>query len=478
MIKVKDYLVKVLFALVTFLSINIIFITEAKAENLQVLPNAESGWTRYDDTNKLIKYYGKFLDDDTYEDDWSTYTGESGCYNGTATWSTMTGANVRFIVNGEKFRVIGLAQQLISDYHSFNNHDVYIDGKHDDAMVLKYSKSGDVNKVVLYEYTFEKPGVHTVDIVIDNTYNLAPMDVLSIDAIDVVGTLQEKAAIVEEPVLVIEEPKNYYYFSFDYDNKNHSGPQNVNLNELRISGYALNGSGISSVTATIDDKTVLNASIGLERNDEETLKSKHPGYSNYNKCGYSVKYDLNNLTLGIHKAKIKAAGKDGKTTEKVIYFRVLKDDKGGRYTRNIHNTVPFYRYVNISNDHFYTIAPEKMPDGCGYSVENNGNPIGYAYAYKEENTVPLYRYFNESKMDHFYTIDFNELGNGNSQYVYEGIECYVYTSNVKGTNPVYRYYNGTLIDHMYTVGKGELGNGAVGYVIENNGNPIFYLKSK
>ena len=448
-------------------------------QNIDIRP--ESGWTRYDDTNKLIKYYGKFLDDDTYEDDWSTYTGESGCYNGTTTWSTMTGANVRFIVNGEKFRIIGLAQHLISDFKFFNNHDVYIDGKHDDAMVLKYSNSGDVNKAVLYEYTFEKPGVHTVDIVINNSYSLAVMDVLSIDAIDVVGTLQEKAAIVENPVLVIEEPKNYYYFSFDYDkrndNRNDVGSQNVNLNELRISGYALNGSGIKSVTATIDDKTVLNASIGLERNDEETLKAKHPGYSNYKKCGYSVKYDLNNLTIGIHKAKIQTVGNDGKTTEKMIYFRVLKDDGSRRYTLNIHNKVPMYRYANTVNEHFYTIEPEELPYASGYYIENSGNPIGYAYAYKEDNTVPLYRYFNSYKLDHFYTTNFNELGNGNGQYVYEGIECYVYSSNVKGTKPVYRYFNETTGDHLYTVDKGELGNGAAGYNIENGGNPAFYLKS-
>ena len=128
-------------------------------------------------------------------------------------------------------------------------------------MVLKYSKTGDVNKAVLYEYTFEKPGVHTVDIVIDNSCESVLMDQVAIDAIDVVGTLQEKAAIEENPVLVIEEPKNYCYFSFDYGNKNHYGPQNVNL-------------------------------------------------------------------------------KDGKTTEKVIYFRVLLSDDG-KYTLNVHNIVYF-----------------------------------------------------------------------------------------------------------------------------------------
>nr|WP_231503762.1 hypothetical protein [Paenibacillus sp. 1-18] len=37
--------------------------------------------------------------------------------------------------------------------------------------------------------------------------------------------------------------------------------------------------------------------------------------------------------------------------------------------------------------------------------------------------MPLYRYYNGT--DHFYTTDFNELGNGRSGYSLEGIAGYI-----------------------------------------------------
>ena len=107
----KSSLINLLFVLSVVFGITLILKVEAKAEVLQVLPTPENGWTRYDDTNSLIKYYGKFMDDDTYEDDWVTYKNESEYYLGTKTWSSVTGATCRFTVNGKSFGIIGEIQE-------------------------------------------------------------------------------------------------------------------------------------------------------------------------------------------------------------------------------------------------------------------------------------------------------------------------------------------------------------------------------
>ena len=40
-------------------------------------------------------------------------------------------------------------------------------------------------------------------------------------------------------------------------------------------------------------------------------------------------------------------------------------------------------------------------------------------------TVPLYRYFSAISGDHFYTTDWNDLGNSKSGYTFERVAAYV-----------------------------------------------------
>ena len=78
----------------------------------------------------------------------------------------------------------------------------------------------------------------------------------------------------------------------------------------------------------------------------------------------------------------------------------------------------------------------------------------------------LYRYWNPSWGDHFYTTNFNELGNGAQGWILERVECYVYSQQQAGTVPLYRYWNPTIGDHYYTTNFNELGYGANGYTFE------------
>ena len=43
--------------------------------------------------------------------------------------------------------------------------------------------------------------------------------------------------------------------------------------------------------------------------------------------------------------------------------------------------------------------------------------------------VPLYRYWNPTIGDHYYTTDFNELGNGAQGWSFERIECFITSPN-------------------------------------------------
>ncbi|MEH1932117.1 MAG: hypothetical protein V7K14_06260 [Nostoc sp.] len=138
-------------------------------------------------------------------------------------------------------------------------------------------------------------------------------------------------------------------------------------------------------------------------------------------------------------------------------------------TRIINGTVvtayPLYRYYNPSTvDHFYTVNFAELGNGnSGYISEGIA---AYISKIQYAGTVPLYRYYSSAATDHFYTTNFSELGGGKSGYVFEGIAGYVYPRPITNTLPVYRYYSSGATDHFYTTNFSELGGGKNGYVFE------------
>jgi hypothetical protein len=85
-------------------------------------------------------------------------------------------------------------------------------------------------------------------------------------------------------------------------------------------------------------------------------------------------------------------------------------------------SVPLYKYFNGQNDHLYSI--DYSPSGLnGYSYEQIEC---YVWGTQQPGAIPLYRYYSPTKKEHYYTVDFSELGNGNSIYNLERIECYIY----------------------------------------------------
>ena len=135
--------------------------------------------------------------------------------------------------------------------------------------------------------------------------------------------------------------------------------------------------------------------------------------------------------------------------------------------------IPILRYWNGAvGDHFYTLNFNELGNGKGgYGKEGN---MGFMYQKKQPGTVPIYRYWNPFARDHFYyqkkqfilnyfTIFKSKTPKG---YQAEGILGYCYPNKVKGTIPFYRYYNGKIADHFYTIYWTELGKGRHGWKLE------------
>ncbi|MEH2466866.1 hypothetical protein [Nostoc sp.] len=138
-------------------------------------------------------------------------------------------------------------------------------------------------------------------------------------------------------------------------------------------------------------------------------------------------------------------------------------------TRTINGAVvrayPFYRYYNGSIlDHFYTVDFAELGNGKGGYISEG--IAAYISKLPYAGTVALYRYYSSAATDHFYTTNFSELGLGKNGYVYEGIAGYVYPRPITNTLPVYRYYSSAATDHFYTTDFSELGGGRNGYVFE------------
>jgi len=129
--------------------------------------------------------------------------------------------------------------------------------------------------------------------------------------------------------------------------------------------------------------------------------------------------------------------------------------------------VPLYRYYSpVVIDHLYT---------ADFSDLGNG---GFTYIFEKEeariygkevpNSLPLYRYYSAAAKDHFYTSNYNELGSGKHGYVPEGITGYVLKKPTEGHVPFHRYFNPRYGNHFYTVTKsayhGYIYEGVVGYV--------------
>ncbi|MBD2536703.1 hypothetical protein H6G97_48645 [Nostoc flagelliforme FACHB-838] len=139
-------------------------------------------------------------------------------------------------------------------------------------------------------------------------------------------------------------------------------------------------------------------------------------------------------------------------------------------TRTINDTqvtaYPLYRYYNPSIvNHLYTTNFGELGNGNGGYISEG--IAAYISTQQDPGTIPLYRAYSQSATNHFYTTNLSELvAVGGLGYAYEGVVGYIYSLPVTGTIPLYRYYSSKNTNHLYTTNFAELGNGRNGYVLE------------
>ncbi len=83
-------------------------------------------------------------------------------------------------------------------------------------------------------------------------------------------------------------------------------------NQITVSGWSLNSSGVSKVQIYIDNAYVSDASVGQPRPDVDKV---FPGYTGGGTSGYSSNIDISKLALGAHTITVKSIGNDNSITQ-------------------------------------------------------------------------------------------------------------------------------------------------------------------
>lgn len=177
-----------------------------------------------------------------------------------------------------------------------------------------------------------------------------------------------------------------------------------NLSSVNISGWALNGSGIASVTYSIDNGTANALTSGLSRPD--VAKYIAGNYQNKANSGYSSTVNLTSLTSGSHTLTITAKGNDGSTQSLSRIINVA----GLVY--NVDTPVPNNQYLSNS----ITVAGWAIdPSGISkIQVYVDGNYVKDAAAGQSRLDLPKFfpNYKDSSTSGYNTSLDISSLSNG------------------------------------------------------------------
>lgn len=143
----------------------------------------------------------------------------------------------------------------------------------------------------------------------------------------------------------------------------------------------------------------------------------------------------------------------GTTTPNANYYALHRLFNAYTYVHMLAGPTEALSLLNTFTTHF---GPSPMPD---WTYEG---ALGNIFISQQPETVPLYRYYRGSNEDHYYST-VNAVPAG---YVSEGIQGYVYNSGpstaslVSLRKPIYVYSTTSgKADHVYTTNFNELGNG-------------------
>lgn len=130
-------------------------------------------------------------------------------------------------------------------------------------------------------------------------------------------------------------------------------------------------------------------------------------------------------------------------------FRFMNADANDRHY------YPTQRYLDLVQRNFQFVQPWVFEGATGYLGKT-----------QTANNTALHYYWHRSNGNHFYTIDWSELGAGTADYEYKGIVGYCASSAGPNTQNLYRYYHTRNSLHFYTVDPNELGAGRNNWMLE------------
>jgi hypothetical protein len=133
-----------------------------------------------------------------------------------------------------------------------------------------------------------------------------------------------------------------------------------------------------------------------------------------------------------------------------------------------------YRYYNPQiRKHYYTVNFNEYGNGAnGWQLDGAACRV-FDHEDRYRGIVPFFRYFNPKIGDHYYTTRFEELGQGANGYVFEHVECFVARRGGFRTVPFFEYFNPKSGDHFYTTNRDELGRGFDGYQFSRIAGYVF-----
>lgn len=136
------------------------------------------------------------------------------------------------------------------------------------------------------------------------------------------GSHQLKLEVVAMDKTVIAIQRNFTYnkpkpiSSIESPSLN----QSVSASTLDVSGWAMNTSGVSSVSVVLDGVTMGNAAYGDTRMDLMSYADRFPEYTS---VGYNYTIDISTLSIGKHTIEIIAQGNDGQISNSKTTFSMF-----------------------------------------------------------------------------------------------------------------------------------------------------------
>lgn len=225
----------------------------------------------------------------------------------------------------------------------------------------------------------------------------------------------------------------------------------VNGSAFRIIGFLYNASNFNNISGVWD--VYVDGSWVDSFNGSITLEDKGPKPQ-------MLLYEYNFKRQGRHNVELVSKYTINNVAD--MMFNVDAIDVKGELIGEVVHPVSLYRYCKRNSTvHFYTTNYNELGEGAlDYVLESRMCSV---YPKQVNGTVPLYRYCKDGSDEHTYTTNYSKYGNGKgTNYTYEGVQCYVYKTQVSGTRPLYRYVRNDGVTFL-TTDYNELKSGALNY---------------